>query len=102
MLAGGKLPIIYLMLSGSLLSSSICTMQCRYSVWVESVATFRHCNAVMRYALQQLQSPLELQTEVHEDFTITEKAPTRAFSWLKAPTIAFTFETLLRHFAKQD
>ena len=63
MLAGGKLPIIYLMLSGSLLSSSICTMQCRYSVWVESVATFRHCNAVMRYALQQLQSLLELQTD---------------------------------------
>ena len=26
--------------------------------------------------------------------TITEKAPTRAFSWLKAPTGAFTFKTL--------
>ena len=25
--------------------------------------------------------------------TITEKAPTRAFSWLKAPTSAFTFKT---------
>ena len=33
--------------------------------------------------------------------TITEKAPTRAFSWLKAPTSAFTFKTLLRHNAKQ-
>ena len=33
-------------------------------------------------------------------FTITEKAPTRAFSWLKAPTRAFTFKTLLRHYAK--
>ena len=31
---------------------------------------------------------------VPEDFTITEKAPTRAFSWLKAPTSAFTFKTL--------
>ena len=30
-------------------------------------------------------------------FTITKKAPTRAFSWLKAPTSAFTFKTLLRH-----
>ena len=29
-------------------------------------------------------------------FTITEKAPTRAFSWLKAPT----FKTLSRHYAK--
>ena len=32
--------------------------------------------------------------------TITEKAPTRAFSWLKAPTSAFTFKTLLRQYAK--
>ena len=34
-------------------------------------------------------------------FTITEKASTRAFSWLKAPTRAVTFKTLLRHYAKQ-
>ena len=32
-------------------------------------------------------------------FVITEKAPTRAFSWLKAATITFTFKTLLRHYA---
>ena len=40
---------------------------------------------------------LELQTKVHEDFTITEKALTRAFSWLKKcvlTTKAFTFKTL--------
>ena len=29
------------------------------------------------------------------------KAPTRAFSRLKAPTSAFTFKTLLRHYAKR-
>ena len=34
-------------------------------------------------------------------FTITEKAPTRAFSWLKAPISAFTFKILLRHCAKR-
>ena len=34
-------------------------------------------------------------------FVITEKAPTRAFSWLKVATTAFTFKTLLRHYAKQ-
>ena len=34
-------------------------------------------------------------------FVITEKAPTRAFSWLKAATAAFTFKTLLRHYAKR-
>ena len=31
-------------------------------------------------------------------FVITEKAPTRAFSGLKAATTAFTFKTLLRHY----
>ena len=39
-------------------------------------------------------------TKRQEIFTITEKAPIRAFSWLKAPTSAFTFKTLLRHYAK--
>ena len=34
-------------------------------------------------------------------FVITEKAPTRAFSWLKAATTAFTFKTHLRHYAKR-
>ena len=34
-------------------------------------------------------------------FIITEEAPTRAFCWLKAPTSAFTFKTLLRHYAKR-
>ena len=34
-------------------------------------------------------------------FVITEKAPTRAFFWLKAASTAFTFKTLLRHYAKQ-
>ena len=34
-------------------------------------------------------------------FTIREKVPTRAFSWLKVPTSAFTFKTLLRHYAKR-
>ena len=29
-------------------------------------------------------SKLELETNIHSDFINTEKAPTRAFSWLKA------------------
>ena len=32
---------------------------------------------------------------------ITEKAPTRAFSWLKEATTAFTFKTRLRHYANR-
>ena len=52
-------------------------------------------------------SPPDLHTrasnegKICEYFTITEKAPTRAFSWLKSPTSAFTFKTLLRHYAKR-
>ena len=42
-----------------------------------------------------------LQTRVREDFTITEKAPSRAFSCLKAPTSGFTSKTLRRHYAKR-
>ena len=38
---------------------------------------------------------------IGEVCTITEKALTRAFSWLKAPTSAFTFKTLLRHYAER-
>ena len=38
---------------------------------------------------------VELQTKVHTKvFIIMEKAHTRAFSWLKVPTSAFTFKTL--------
>ena len=43
-----------------------------------------------------------LQTINRRSCTIMEKAPTRAFSWLKAPTSAFTFNTLLRHYAKRE
>ena len=35
-------------------------------------------------------------------FVITEKAPTRAFSWLQAAATAFTYKTLLRHYAERE
>ena len=47
------------------------------------------------------QQTLVLQTKAIQRFVITEKAPTRACSWLKAATTAFTFKTLLRHYAKR-
>ena len=40
---------------------------------------------------------LNKTANITRNFTITEKVPTRAFSWLKA----FTFKTLLRHYAKR-
>ena len=49
------------------------------------------------------QSSLRVQASASKSsirrFVITEKAPTRAFSWLKAASTAFTFKTLLRHYA---
>ena len=47
-----------------------------------------------------IRAPDEGYPKVSEDFTIMEKAPTRAFSWLKVPTSTLTFKTLLRHYAK--
>ena len=44
---------------------------------------------------------IEIQTKAFRRFVIMEKAPTRAFSWLKAATTAFTFNALLRHYAKR-
>ena len=40
---------------------------------------------------------LELHTKVREYFTITEKTPTRAFSWLKVPTSGFTLKQAPKH-----
>ena len=50
-----------------------------------------------------IESTLELDTNLRVvgSFTLPERAPTRAFSWLKVPTSAFTFKTLLRHYAKR-
>ena len=44
---------------------------------------------------------LVLQTKAIRRFANMEKAPTRAFSWLKAATTAFTFKILLRHYANR-
>ena len=32
--------------------------------------------------------------KITQSFTITQKAPSRAFSWFKGPTSVFTFKTL--------
>ena len=58
-------------------------------------------SAAAAVVLQSRCSPaLVLQTIHRRSCTITEKAPTRAFSWLKAATTTFTFKNLLRHYAK--
>ena len=61
-----------------------------------------HCSDVFSHRAQNIEhnkistvfsrASNEGQTKVHKDFTITEMAPTRAFSWLKAPTSSFIFK----------
>ena len=49
-------------------------------------------NETVRWAALLCVCVLELKTKVRED--VTEKAPIRAFSWLKVPANAFTFKTI--------
>ena len=64
-------------------------------VSVSSARVPAHCNM---FAEPRRLWELVLQKVPSE---ITEKPPTRAFSWLKPATTAFTFKTLLIHYAKQ-
>ena len=47
--------------------------------------------------------PVELETKLCKvwSFTITKKVSTRALSWMKVATTAFTFKKLSRHYAKR-
>ena len=45
--------------------------------------------------------PQKVASELHPKVRNHGEAPTRAFSWLKAATTAFTFKTLLRRYAKR-
>ena len=44
---------------------------------------------------------IELSTNIREVSMFPEKAPTKAFPLLKAPTGTFTIKNLLRHYTKQ-
>ena len=51
--------------------------------------------------LVSIRASNEASRRLHEDFTITEKASTRAF-WLKALTSALTFKTLFQSYVKWE
>ena len=63
-------------------------------IWLFTTNHYLNCEMVVGRGVVLCRAPSVPQPV----FTITEKAPTRAFSWLKAPTSAFTFKTLLRHY----
>ena len=43
----------------------------------------------------------QIDPSVPQPVVQSRRRPPRAFSWLKAATTAFTFKTLLRHYAKR-
>ena len=65
-----------------------------------TTGTWRSAGQRLQRRRQITRASNEGYPKVPEDVTITEMASTRAFSWLKVPTSAFTFKTLLRHYAK--
>ena len=68
--------------------------------WQHQLSTILRHHCFWTCAKQQL-GVISASKSSIQRFVITEKAPTRAFSWLKADTTAFTFKTLLRHYAKK-
>ena len=79
-------------LSGAVILVSIPCIQC--GCWCVSISKSLPLQPAGHWALV-------LQKSSIRRFVIMEKAPTRASSWLKATTTAFTFKTLLRHYAKR-
>ena len=74
------------------------------NLWVDSRGSFHVLCHVYRWGRVTVRMPrgtcLEEASDegyhkILKDFSITERAPTRAFSWLKAP-----IKTILRHYAK--
>ena len=69
-----------------------------------AVSCFIKCVAINQVRVQPRPSPAAVSIVLcsapsvpQPVFTTMEKAPTRAFSWLKTPTNALTFKTLLGH-----
>ena len=74
-------------------SSTQCTSAVVFQ-FHENILNYFHLIVSMLRWPPAPRSRLELQTINRRSCTIMEKAPTRAFSWLKEPTSAFTFKTL--------
>ena len=71
--------------------------------WLHPLMQYRQLSTYSHWPEWRVKSRAsnEGSPNVPEDFTITEKTFTRAFSWLKKLASAFTIKTLLRHYPKQ-
>ena len=79
------------------------TPPCCSSSWVGTWSTVileTYCEILLSPSILQYLRYSASKRSIQR-FVITDYAPTRAFSSLKAATTAFTFKTQLRHYAKQ-
>ena len=82
----------------------MCPFSCQFKIMTDkdSIRNLATASSTSRcYKVQRCgpaQSGPQLWTVAMDPsvFTIMEKAPSRAFSWLKAPTSTFTFKTLIK------
>ena len=87
------------------LNTQLCHFQTFYHPRPAAQSTQRLGDQCDNYVYPHLQGHcycVELQTKIQEDFTITEKASTIAFSQLKAPKFTVTFKILLRHIVNKS
>ena len=89
--------LVYITLGLHPVQSSRLLLSCRVLACALNSATF----AVMLICGEVARARFSASKSSIRRFVIMEKAPTRAFSWLKAATTDFTFKTLLRHYAKR-
>ena len=91
---------------GVVMLPALLTTTCRFiAVPISATEQYLISSSGQTYLTEKLPSPVpgddpcaRVPTSASKSsirrFVITEKAPTRAFSWLKAATTAFTFKTL--------
>ena len=78
-----------------MLSELCCVCAVHVSVWLPGGCVDTGYVSALAAGLRNLLSACRSASKSSiRRFVITEKAPTRAFSWLKAATTAFTFKTL--------
>ena len=89
---------IYIYIISSAISNNVITYDCRTLSSKYERLLSQATEEIQRLTDEKARLEASASKSSIRRYVITEKAPTRAFSWLKA---AFTFKTLLRHYAKQ-
>ena len=83
---GGDLPLVEVQVE---------VLHCHFPIRIDLVEVIdgHSCNEADVASAPRV-TALELATNIRQIFTVTEKAPIRAFCWLKVPTNAFTLNII--------